>query len=68
MKTTHRQMNLSDILGSIVCRELNCGEVHSDILCRKCFKLVDDIDSLEGQLVTMKQVSFSMICLTIIND
>ena len=44
------------MLGTIISSELNSDEVHSEILCRKCFKLIDDIDSLEGQVISKKQV------------
>lgn len=49
-------MQIHNVLGSIVNQELNAASIHSSIVCKKCFKLLDDIDALEGQLVNMKQV------------
>lgn len=51
-------MQVHSVLGSIINVELNAAAVHSNIVCKKCFKLLDDIDSLEMQLVSMKQVRF----------
>lgn len=56
VKTTHRQLQVGTALGNIINRQITMAFVHSHIICKKCFKLIDDIDSLEGQLVNMKQV------------
>ncbi|CAL4064982.1 unnamed protein product, partial [Meganyctiphanes norvegica] len=56
VKTTHRQLRVGTVLSNIINRQLTMAYVHSYIICKKCFKLIDDIDSLEGQLVNMKQV------------
>ncbi|XP_076066533.1 uncharacterized protein LOC143039948 [Oratosquilla oratoria] len=55
VKTTHRQMHVHSVLGNLLNQDLSSDAVHSGILCKKCFRLLDDIDSLEGQLVCMKQ-------------
>lgn len=54
--TSFGKMQIHNVLGSIVNQELNAASIHSSIVCKKCFKLLDDIDALEGQLVNMKQV------------
>nr|XP_027224366.1 PR domain zinc finger protein 15-like isoform X1 [Penaeus vannamei] len=55
-KTSHRQLQVHAVLSDIVNQELNPIAIHSSIVCKKCFKLIDDIDSMEGQLINMKQV------------
>ncbi|MCL4120612.1 UNVERIFIED_CONTAM: hypothetical protein GTU68_000704 [Idotea baltica] len=55
VKTTSRHMNLVLVLSGIVNRELDESTIHSSIICKKCFKLLDDIDSIEGQLINLKQ-------------
>ncbi|KAG0725747.1 hypothetical protein GWK47_037994 [Chionoecetes opilio] len=55
-KTSHRQLQVHVVLGTIVNQDVSAVVAHSSIVCKKCFKLIDDIDSLEGQLINMKQV------------
>lgn len=55
-KTSHRQLQVHTVLSTIVNQDLSALVAHSSIVCKKCFKLIDDIDSLEGQLMNMKQV------------
>ncbi|XP_050722158.1 zinc finger and SCAN domain-containing protein 2-like isoform X3 [Eriocheir sinensis] len=55
-KTSHRQLQVHIILSTIVNQDVSAVVAHSSIVCKKCFKLIDDIDSLEGQLINMKQV------------
>lgn len=55
-KTSHRQLQVHIVLSTIVNQDLNALIAHSSIVCKKCFKLIDDIDSLEGQLMNLKQV------------
>nr|XP_045606102.1 zinc finger protein 419-like [Procambarus clarkii]XP_045606103.1 zinc finger protein 419-like [Procambarus clarkii] len=63
--TSVGKMQIYSVLGSIVNQELNTANVHSSIVCKKCFKLLDDIDGLEGQLVSMKQVVSSKYAMTV---
>lgn len=56
-KTSHRQLHVHIVLSTIVNQDVSAVVTHSSIVCKKCFKLIDDIDSLEGQLINMKQVS-----------
>ena len=49
-------MQVHVVLGTIVNQDVSSVVAHSSIVCKKCFKLIDDIDSLEGQLINMKQV------------
>lgn len=62
--TSFGKMQIHSVLGSIINQELNAAIVHSSIVCKKCFKLLDDIDALEGQLVNMKQVVSSKYTMT----
>ncbi|XP_063864937.1 uncharacterized protein LOC135103017 isoform X3 [Scylla paramamosain] len=55
-KTSHRQLQVHVILSTIVNQDVSAVVAHSSIVCKKCFKLIDDIDSMEGQLINMKQV------------
>lgn len=55
-KTSHRQIEVHVLLSNIVNQEIQHKCIHSSIVCKKCYKLIDDIDSLEGQLISMKQV------------
>ncbi|KAK4319020.1 hypothetical protein Pmani_009999 [Petrolisthes manimaculis] len=55
-KTSHRQLHVHIVLSTIVNQDVSAVVSHSSIVCKKCFKLIDDIDSLEGQLINMKQV------------
>nr|XP_053628407.1 ADP-ribose pyrophosphatase, mitochondrial-like [Cherax quadricarinatus] len=63
--TSFGKMQIHNVLGSIINQELNTANVHSSIVCKKCFKLLDDIDGLEGQLVNMKQVVSSKYTMTL---
>lgn len=54
--TTYGKMQIHNVIGSIINQELSTATTHSSIVCKKCFKLLDDIDTLEAQLVGMKQV------------
>ncbi|XP_047491966.1 zinc finger protein 37-like [Penaeus chinensis] len=63
--TSFGKMQIHNVLGSIVNQELNAASIHSSIVCKKCFKLLDDIDALEGQLVNMKQVVSSKYTMTL---
>lgn len=63
--TTSGKMQVHSVLGSIINVELNAAAVHSNIVCKKCFKLLDDIDSLEMQLVSMKQLVSSKYTMTL---
>ncbi|KAK7079904.1 hypothetical protein SK128_000357 [Halocaridina rubra] len=55
-KTTHRQIEVHVMLTNILNQDIQDKHIHSSIVCKKCYKLIDDIDSLEGQLITLKQV------------
>lgn len=59
--TSHRQQELCVVLGEILDQQLQKAIVHSTILCNKCFNLIDDIDSLEEQVMTKKQVCISFL-------
>ncbi|KAG7170844.1 Zinc finger protein 431-like [Homarus americanus] len=63
--TSLGKMQIHNVLGSIINQELNAATVHSSIVCKKCFKLLDDIDALEGQLVSMKRVVSSKYTMTL---
>lgn len=54
--TSHRRQELSVVLGEILNQQLQKTTVHSNIVCSKCFNLIDDIDSLEEQVINKKQV------------
>lgn len=60
-KTSHRQLLVHAVLSAIVNQDLCDMVAHSSILCKKCFKLIDDIDSLEGQLMNLKQASETLL-------
>ena len=49
-------MELENALSSILNKVLRSENVHSQIICKKCHKLVEDIDAVEGQLTSMKMV------------
>ncbi|RXG69078.1 hypothetical protein Avbf_08167, partial [Armadillidium vulgare] len=55
VKTTSRLLELPIFLSSIIQRDLNSSNMHSTTICKKCFKFLDDIDSVESQLANMKQ-------------
>ncbi|KAG7171727.1 Zinc finger protein 26-like 12 [Homarus americanus] len=55
-RTSHRQLELHSVLSDIIDQELEEEMLHSSIVCSKCFNLIDDIDSLEEQLVNKKQM------------
>lgn len=54
--TSHRRQELCAVLEDILNQQLEKGTVHSSIVCTKCFNLIEDIDSLEEQVITKKQV------------
>ncbi|XP_047469997.1 zinc finger and BTB domain-containing protein 17-like isoform X1 [Penaeus chinensis] len=55
-RTSHRQLELHSVLGSILEEDMQESCLHSSILCSRCYNLIDDIDSLEEQLINKKQV------------
>ncbi|KAB7501963.1 Zinc finger and BTB domain-containing protein 48 [Armadillidium nasatum] len=55
VKTTSRLLELPIFLSSIIQRDLNSSNMHSTTICKKCYKFLDDIDSVESQLANMKQ-------------
>ncbi|KAK3884164.1 hypothetical protein Pcinc_011564 [Petrolisthes cinctipes] len=62
--TTYGKVQVHNVIGSIINQEISIATVHSSIVCKKCFKLLDDIDTLEAQLVGMKQVISSKYTVT----
>lgn len=42
------------IMSSVLGKELTENTVHSAIVCRKCFKLFNEVDELEMRLVCVK--------------
>ncbi|KAK7081125.1 hypothetical protein SK128_027951 [Halocaridina rubra] len=63
--TSHSKAQIHSILGIIINEELDTTIVHSSIVCKKCFKLIDDIDVMEGKILNMKQVVSSKYSLTL---
>ncbi|XP_068227185.1 zinc finger protein 227-like [Palaemon carinicauda] len=63
--TTHGKLQIHSVLSTIVNQELNTSVVHSSIVCKKCFKLIDDIDALEDKLINMKQVVSTKFTMTL---
>ncbi|XP_064118125.1 uncharacterized protein LOC135223552 isoform X2 [Macrobrachium nipponense] len=55
VRTSHRQLEVASVLSSIVNKELIASNLHSTMICSKCFNLIDDIDALEEQLSSKKQ-------------
>lgn len=55
VRTSHRQLEVASVLSSIVNQELVASDLHSTMICSKCFNLIDDIDALEEQLSSKKQ-------------
>nr|XP_045593393.1 zinc finger protein 37-like [Procambarus clarkii] len=56
VRTSHRNLELHSILGEIINQTLEENLLHSTIICSKCFNLIDDIDSIEEQLINKKQL------------
>ncbi|XP_076271793.1 uncharacterized protein LOC143203501 [Rhynchophorus ferrugineus] len=44
------EINISAILGGILEKEIKPENIHSDILCKKCFKLVSEYDEIRNRM------------------
>ncbi|CAL4133727.1 unnamed protein product, partial [Meganyctiphanes norvegica] len=53
--TSHRQLQLDNYLGTLTHLTLTRQSVHSTIICRRCFQLIDDLDQLEEEVDNKKQ-------------
>ncbi|XP_037797582.1 zinc finger and SCAN domain-containing protein 2-like isoform X3 [Penaeus monodon] len=51
--TTHRKMAV--FLGTLVGQKLTSRKAHSDIICRRCFNLLDKVDALEVEIRDTKE-------------
>ena len=49
---SHERLSIK--LGSILGSGLSPGIVHSEIICKKCFKLLEEVDTLEYNLIEHK--------------
>ncbi|KAK7076801.1 hypothetical protein SK128_008115, partial [Halocaridina rubra] len=52
--TSHTQQKISNILSSVLKSPLDCTQVHSRALCRRCFRLVDELDEVQQRSIVIK--------------
>ncbi|XP_045600837.1 zinc finger protein 11 isoform X1 [Procambarus clarkii] len=54
-QTTTTQRKMSVFLGSLIGQKLTSRKAHSDIMCHRCFGLLDRVDSLEVEIRDTKE-------------
>ncbi|XP_076064149.1 uncharacterized protein LOC143038601 isoform X1 [Oratosquilla oratoria] len=54
-QTTSSSRKVSVILSSLVGQTLTARKAHSDIMCRRCFSLLDRVDTLEVEIKSSKE-------------
>ncbi|XP_050720095.1 zinc finger and BTB domain-containing protein 17-like isoform X5 [Eriocheir sinensis] len=54
-QTTTTQRRVAVFLSSLIGQKLTSRKAHSDILCRRCFSLLDRVDSLEVEIRETKE-------------
>ncbi|KAK7023472.1 hypothetical protein SK128_006829 [Halocaridina rubra] len=55
-KTSHRCMDVHKALSHVLHEDLRMKELQSTTICSRCFHLLDDIDSLEFDLMEKKKI------------
>ncbi|KAK7068638.1 hypothetical protein SK128_020806, partial [Halocaridina rubra] len=55
VRTSHRQLEVHSLLSEVLKQDLVAQDLHSTVVCSKCFNLLDDIDFLEKQLSYKRQ-------------
>ncbi|XP_071523974.1 uncharacterized protein [Panulirus ornatus] len=54
-QTTTTQRKMAVLLGSLIGMKLTSRKAHSDIMCRRCFGLLDRVDALEVEIRDTKE-------------
>lgn len=54
-RVTASDRTLGNIISSIVGMPLVEGEIHSSVICKKCYKSCNEVDELEERLSELKQ-------------
>lgn len=49
------ELNIPTVLEDLLSKEINETSVHSQILCKKCFKLVDEYDELQSRISEIRK-------------
>ncbi|XP_037788094.1 zinc finger protein 320-like isoform X4 [Penaeus monodon] len=52
--TSHSQQQLANMLSVIIKSPLESSQVYSKTLCRRCFRLLDELDGIEQRSVVLK--------------
>ncbi|XP_042860555.1 piggyBac transposable element-derived protein 4-like isoform X3 [Penaeus japonicus] len=52
--TSHSQQQLADMLSVIIKNPLDSSQVYSKTLCRRCFRLLDELDGVEQRSLVLK--------------
>ena len=54
-RVTSSDKSLGNVISNIVGMTLVEGEIHSSVICKKCFKSCNEVDELEERLSELKQ-------------
>ncbi|XP_060535183.1 zinc finger protein 37-like [Cylas formicarius] len=49
------EVNLPEVLANLLDKEIKQDGVHSQIICKKCFKLIDEYDELQSRVSEIKR-------------
>ncbi|XP_066994648.2 zinc finger protein 543 isoform X2 [Anabrus simplex] len=52
--TSTTERPISFIIGAVLEHEISEDTVHSNVICKKCFKLLDEVDEIESRLAEIK--------------
>ncbi|XP_011256418.1 zinc finger protein 431 isoform X1 [Camponotus floridanus] len=56
---TTSEKSLADIIATVLKKDINEESVHSLVICKKCFKLFNEVDELETRLTEIKLELFN---------
>lgn len=55
MQTPGGELNLPVVLKQLLNKEITPTSIHSEVLCRKCYKLIDEFDELQYRMGEIKK-------------